>query len=318
MGGNAIKTVEVSRFDLITYNETKELIKKMLEDYLLIEFCYDIPEKNDFGDIDVLYQKKIACNISDVLNTIFNPIEIHTNSNVVSFAYKKHDKYYQIDMIEADNIDCFKFYLSYGDVGNILGKMLKYYEIHLGSQGLFVKPVIGGSAKQIILSKDPREICKFLGVSFDEWLNFKSLNEIFDWIIPIKYFNKFIFFENLKYNDKVKSDRFMYQTFLEYIKNMDNVSCIEKRDMSQELIRDFNKTEILQKHINEHELDVSRRKKYNSNKFKKYGFEGKEISITMKYFKNYIETGLKVNFNDWLDSHDETEIEKYIDYYETH
>lgn len=319
MGGNAIKTVKTSRFDLSTYNETKELIKNKLSEYLVIDFTLDVPGKQDFGDIDVLYQKKEASNnIFDIIREVFNPIESHINGGVLSFAYLKNEKYYQIDMIEADNIECFKFYLSYGDFGNIVGKMLKHYEIHLGMQGLFVKPIIGGSTKQIILTRDPNKICDFLGVSYNDWLSFKTIDEIFEFIISIKFFNKNIFFENLKYNDKVKIDRLMYQTFLAFIKDMDKTSSIEKKDMTQELIVEFNKTDVLLKYINEHEVEKSRRTKFNSNKFTKYGFEGKEIGITMKYFKKYIENGLNIDFNNWLDSHDEETIEKYIDYYETH
>ena len=297
---------------------TKELLKELLKDYLVIEYCYDVPNKKDFGDLDVLYINKTNINIVDIIKQIFNPIEYHVNGTVLSFAYKLDDKYYQIDMILTDNFDCFKFYFSYGDVGNIIGKMLKYYDVHLGSQGLFVKPIIGGSTKEIILTKDPHEICNFLGIDYNKWFNFESSIEIYDWLISIKYFNTFVFFENLKYNDKIKVDRKFYQSFLLYIKESNITSTIKKEDFTYKLIDQFKKTYLLDHYIKENEIEISRRQKFNSKKFTIYGFENKEIGITMKAFKTYIETGLNIDFNDWLDLNDDETITKYIDYYQSH
>jgi hypothetical protein len=318
MGGNAIKTVNVSRFDIDTYNKTKKLLKSLFQDYLIIEYCYDLPNKTDFGDLDVLYQNKTNNNIIDIIKQLFNPIEYHINSTVLSFAYNLNNKYYQIDMIETDNFECFKFYFLYSDVGNIIGKILKFYQVHLGTQGLFVKPIIGGSRKEIILSKDPNIICNFLGVNYDTWNNFESIDEIYNWIKSIKYFNTFVFFENLKYNDKIKVNRKFYQSFLVHIKDSNIISLIEKEDLTSKLINKFNKNNELQQYIIEYENDVNRKKKFNFNKFIKYGYENKEIGITMKSFKNYIEDRFNINFNDWLDLHNDELIEKYIEYYQTH
>lgn len=319
MGGNAIKTVTVSRFDLATYNATKLQLKTLLREHLVIEFCYDIPEKTDFGDLDVLYQYKHQnTNIIDIIKQIFNPVEYHLNGTVLSFAYCLDDKYYQIDMVHTDDFDCFRFYFSYSDVGNIIGKMLKHYEVHFGSQGLFVKSNVGGAKKEIILTKNPQQICEFLGVDYNQWLNFKSNIEIYDWLISIKYFNSVVFFENLKYNDKVKTNRAFYQDFLLYIKDREVVSPIEKTDLTEKLIVEYKKMDILNVFIHEHKIDTFRKSKFNAKKFLVYGFEGKEIGITMNSFKKYIENGLQVDFNEWLDKHDDSTIIKYIDYYQTH
>lgn len=316
MGGNAIKTVEVSRFDVNTYSKTKEVLYRELNGVgVEIGFLLEVPGKTDFGDLDVLYRPNPTKPIVDIIKEKFNPVEYHINGEVLSFAYSFYDKYYQIDMIAADNFECYSFYLSYGDFGNIIGKMLKHYGLHLGTQGLFVKPIIGGAAKQIILTTDPAKICEFLEACYHDWFAFKSAEEIFDWLISIKYFNSAIFFENLKYNDKIKVDRKFYQQFLEYIKDRDIVSSITPEDLTEKMIDQFGKREVLNQHIMEHELDKTRRNKFNAKKFTKYGYENKELGITMLVFKRYITTGLSVDFNAWLDRNDNNMIEKYIERY---
>lgn len=316
MGGNAIKTVEVSRFDTNTYSKTKEVLYRELNDVGIdIGFLFDVPDKTDFGDLDVLYRPNPTKPIMDIIKEKFNPVEYHINGDVLSFAYSFEGKYYQVDMIAADNFECYKFYLSYGDFGNIIGKMLKHYGLHFGSQGLFVKPIIGGAAKQIILTNDPAEICEFLGARYHDWFAFKNAEEIFDWLISIKYFNSSIFFENLKYNDKIKVDRKFYQQFLEYIKVRDIVSHIKHEDLTEKMIDQFGKREVLNQYIREHELDKTRRNKFNAKKFTKYGYENKELGKVMRDFKQYITSGLSVDFNEWLDGNDDATIEKYIDYY---
>ena len=319
MGGNAIKTVEVSRFDIETYNNTKELLKKVFEEEgIVIDFCYEMPGKQDYGDLDVLYQNKTSRNIVDIIKERFNPVEYHKNGDVISFAYNVNNKYYQVDMIKTKDFECYKFYLSYSDVGNIIGKMLKHYEVHFGMQGLFVKPVIGGSTRQIILTTDPKEICEFLGVRYDVWSSFESVDQIFEWITYIKYFNSSIYFNNLKYNDKVKKDRKYYQWFLEYIRERDIVSSIEKRDMTEELIIQYGKQDEYAEYIKEYEIDKSRKEKFNGKKFMKYGYENKEVAIVMNKFKIFIEEGLDINFNNWLDSVSNESVDKWINYFHTH
>lgn len=352
MGGNAIKTVEITRFDMDVYTDTKVLIGGILRDSGFdIDFLYEVPNKTDFGDLDILYT---PCdkNVLDIVKEKFNPVEYHINGGVLSFAYQLGEKYYQIDLIEAHNIESYKFYMSYGDVGNIIGKMLKAYGLHLGTQGLFVKPIIGGCAKQIVLSDDPERICEFLGVEYVRWHFFETDVEIYDWLISIKYFNSSVFVaqppkntigsdnlcnssvfltqiskntigsDNLcqselrdNHQDRRQQARKFYQDFLEYLKTKPKPieSIIKKEDLSLWMIRIFNKDHIYHRYIVDHERDQDRRKKFNAKKFAKFGFEGKELGITMRYFKQHIENHYRIEFNDWLDHSDDTMIQKHIE-----
>ena len=122
----------------------------------------------------------------------------------------------------------------------------------------------------------------------------------------------------MKYNDKIKVDRKFYQSFLSYLKdnNITIVSTIEKQDLTQTLIKEFHKEDEYLRYVNEHQKVLTRKTKFNASLFMKYGYENREIGITMKAFKAYIENGLHVKFDDWLDDNDS--IERYIDYYQMH
>lgn len=52
--------------------------------------------------------------------------------------------------------------------------------------------------------------------------------------------------------------------------------------------------------------------------FLKYGYDDKEVDISMQSFQGYIEKGLKVVYQDWINNNTIKTIEKYIDYYQTH
>jgi hypothetical protein len=201
MGGNALKNTKISRFNLEIYNFVKKQLQLLLNQYINIEYLYDVPEKNTFGDLDVLYQMKDKkYNIKSIIIDKFNPSEIFINGNVLSFAYKLNNNFYQVDMISVDNFESAKFFFSYGDIGSIIGKMLRPYNIHFGIQGLFVKPEVGGVNKSIVLTDKPNEICEFFNLKYEDWILFKSSTDIFEWIISNKYFDKntFFIFRNLK------------------------------------------------------------------------------------------------------------------------
>ena len=117
-----------------------------------MDFPYETPGKTDFGDIDIIYTQNKDINIHNIVTTLFNPQEIVVNAHVLSFAFSFSQQctsdpvgcqvatkeYYQIDLISSDNLEMSKFYFSYGDIGMILGTILKHYNIKLGEMGLVI------------------------------------------------------------------------------------------------------------------------------------------------------------------------------------
>jgi hypothetical protein len=146
MGGHALKKVNASRIGLLQYNEVKTDLYKQLSSKFELEFLIDVPNKIDFGDIDVLYKYKSTNsfpNIIDIIKQTFNPIEIVPNGDVCSFSYQiisddGEIKYFQVDLIKSTNLEMSKFYFSYGDLGGIIGRIAQYIGLKYGSAGLCV------------------------------------------------------------------------------------------------------------------------------------------------------------------------------------
>ena len=88
--------------------------------------------------------------------------------------------------------------------------------------------------------------------------------------------------------------------------------------MTEELIIQYGKQDEYAEYIKEYEIDKSRKEKFNGKKFMKYGYENKEVAIVMNKFKIFIEEGLDINFNNWLDSVSNESVDKWINYFHTH
>jgi hypothetical protein len=272
MGGNALKKVKASRISFDIYNLIKKEILLSLSNYVNIIFPFESPNKTDFGDLDVLYKHK-GNNfvLYDLIKEIYNTPEIVTNGNVISFAYpyskimcmidKKElckeeplpyqlsdqtETYFQVDLIKTSNLEMASFYFSFGDLGNIVGRITKNYNIKFGDGGLFVKinaetikqyykmfnlpdPIgLSGDTipftsldnfNEIVLSTDPKEICEYLQFNYKTYglEYFTSYEKIFEWITSTPLFKKEIF-AHLNYEHRHKSTtRPMYKKFLEYI-----------------------------------------------------------------------------------------------------
>ncbi len=154
MGGKAIKKVQISRIQKDDYEFIKKNIYELLSKDFQIDFLFELPEKNDFGDLDILYISQSDKSIKDYIIQYFNPNEIVSNGNVISFDYKlkddillthlyeqntkKDDIYFQIDLIKTSNLEMAKFYFSYGDIGSILGRIANYYNLVFGFDGLWL------------------------------------------------------------------------------------------------------------------------------------------------------------------------------------
>jgi hypothetical protein len=232
MGGNALKKVKTIRKQKQEYEIIKRHILEKTREYLKCDIVIELPNKDSFGDLDVLYIYDPKINVKELVIKLFNPNEIVINGDIMSFDYEN----FQIDFIKCESIEFFitsQFYFSNGGIGSIIGCIVNYYGIKFGHEGLWINlientidptkeinmtKIIG----KIILSKNPQEICKFLELDYNLWeTGFLSNKEIFEWIIKCKYYKKEIFYE-LNYDHRKRSlKQPIYIEFLEFI----NITC---------------------------------------------------------------------------------------------
>lgn len=337
MGGKAIKKVIVSRIKLDNYNLIKKDIFNKLSEYIKLNFLREVPNKIDFGDLDIIYKANEKIDLRKLIIDIYNPEEIVINGTVMSISYyfKSLDEYYQVDFIKCQNLEMSYFFFSYGDVGGIIGTITKFYGISFG-EGLFCnisKETIELHHKndmenfcnfKIELITDPKEICTYLNLDYEKWcVGFESKEEIFNWIISSSWFHKDIFINLNHHRNHQKNTRPLYKEFNDYIFDESRLLSnneLKKENKQFEAIVYFNKIKLLDNFIIQHKIDNERKNKFNGRKFMKYGYEGKNIGNIMNQFKKYIQGNNNEDifnnnediFNNWLDTNNEIFIDNEI------
>lgn len=348
MGGKALKKVNVIRLEKSEYDKLKNKIYNILLPYLKISFLYEVPDKMDFGDLDILYDvNSLECNLQDLIVKIFNPKEIVKNGSVLSFSYlidEKKNIYFQIDLIQSNNIEMDLFYFSYGDFGAILGKITKYYGLTFGNTGLWINlykdTIIKytndinkiSMLKRIDLTDNPEQICKYLCLDYKKWeKGFRNNNELYEYIKKCKYFNSHLFDCNISNHEYMRryNERKIYREFVEYIKD-DKEEIPNSINNQYEAIKYFHKINDLEKLIEKNILQNERKEKFNGHIIQEYikssNFqkntnkigENKELGIFMMNFKNDIlkNGNLYNTFDDYIDKNEKEIIKKdIIDFY---
>jgi hypothetical protein len=288
MGGNALQTVVVSRLNKCVYETLKTKIYNKMNHIFEMEFLHEIPEKEDFGDLDILYVASQTYNLYDVLQEQFHPVEIVKNGPVTSFAYTAEcGAIYQIDFIKTSNMKMSKYYMSYGSFGNILGRIMSFYNLRFGIQGLFVKVVFPQSSVDIVLSNDPVEICRYWGVEYCE--TFATSRDMFQFVCSISFFHPSIF-QIGHQDDKKKTKRPMYTAFLQYIRDEFVPTAVrpEPEDKMKHALLHFNKMLEYETYCQNWDKQQRIKEKVNVHLFLSAGYCGKELSVVMRKFKQTI------------------------------
>ncbi len=210
---------------------------------------------------------------------------------------------FQIDFIgiRADELETELFYRSYGDLGNILGRITSYYGIKFGGQGLWVNyeymTSMGKQAQcHITLSKVPGEICQFLGLDFAAWLDGFDGSEqaMFAWVQSSHWFTLDAFrLLNTEYRHRTKK-RPGYNRFMEFIHvaasdvtpaGHEDPADTRKRWRQHAAVVHFGKLAELEDGKRVQELADLRQTKFNGSMFVARKVPPKEIGKRMREFQ---------------------------------
>lgn len=315
MGGNALN-VDVQRINKSTYNIIKDKITTLFKDKLIIQFLYNIDNKESFGDLDVLCQcVNEHDNVLDILKSLYTSIDIYKNGSIISFAYEYENQYYQIDLIKTSNFPMSTFYLSYGVVGAIIGRMTNKQNVKYSETGLSL--YIRGKMlklydnyeytdnnvyRTIKLTTDPIVICDFLNLNYDIWhRGFATNNDLFEWICSSNIYSQHMF-ENINLHGKCQQ----YLDFIDY--SNDRISINHNEEFDIIAVEYFNIKDTIINAIEDIHKEIDRKKKFNGDMIIKQGLVGKNIGNCIKYIKNKIVESGYSDFNIWLDEHDESNI----------
>lgn len=304
MGGNALKNTNCVRVNKELYDKIKSLILYKLSCYSF-SVVFELPEKDSFGDLDLIYEYKQGMNIRDIVNELFSPKETFSNGDILSFSYQINETdYFQIDLIKVPNINMAQFYFAYGDIGLILGRILKKNNLTFGHEGLF----INYENEKIVLTSNPEVIASFLNLDYQQWLSgFDKKIDINKWIVQCKFFQK-DYFNPEKFNHEYKKNlekRPFFREFVDYILKNDMMIHSDKVTILNESITPsvLDYIEIFgkqsEKELIDQKIQIIRlyQEKFNGHMFLQYT-DPRNINKLKEEFKTYI-TQTR-DFNDWL------------------
>jgi len=253
MGGKLLKKwgLPEKRLSSTEYeNLENEVTVKLIEDFhqwgesmvygdyifkkkICIETAPAIRSKADHGDLDITIGVDFLL-YKDFIAYIENQYKVkpHQNSNVVSFPVNG----FQVDVmfVYNDIFDQTIAYTSWGDLGNLMGRIYHKMGLHYGHEGLqywiregmFRENTSWSNSDHIcakfVITRKMKEICSIGGFDYVRWLQgFNTEEEAFQFIASSKYFQKeFFSIENLNHINRVRNrKRGMYMRFLEWIEN---------------------------------------------------------------------------------------------------
>jgi hypothetical protein len=293
MNSNVLKKIKINRMNREIYENIRINIFNKLKDKIQLSSFAEEPDKEDFGNIDILYINNSFININQEIIKIFNPIEITKNSNIISYSYEYEKNYYQINMIKVplDKLNTYQFYMSYGRFGEILGILCKKVKLTFGHEGLWI--YIDNIQQKIELSNDPYEICNFLGLDYYTWLiGFETNNDIFNFI------KSSIIFSSDRIIQNKNNNKFINDFILSCSSNDINIDLTN--NLQQEAIIYFNKNQYVQSIINEYNNNNKLHEKFNEFIIKEI-LENNHLDITMlsiykKQFENHMNSIHNIDF----------------------
>lgn len=196
MGGNLFK---LGRRPQAEYLLIEAVVREFLDG--LLGDGYRIPRyyasKPDFGDLDVIVSRASIEGIGGwdrFCQAIADGLEV-TRSKSVGHVYSTVVRDFQVDyFIRAPELlDATHDYLSFNDLGNLIGKIFRRLGLKYGESGLsyvFRRERQSAYKRELLVSRDWPRILGFLELDVAAWqAGFDRLEDMFGWVVASPYFS---------------------------------------------------------------------------------------------------------------------------------
>ena len=246
MGGKLLKNwgLPERRLDNANYEKIKsDLLHTLATDAKFNEpvqlhatVAPSIRNKADHGDLDIIVGVyggvEMTWKGKDFLSYIeeLTTYKPHVNSNVISFPIQG----FQVDatFVPYEEFAMSVAYTSWGDMGNLMGRIYHKMGLHYGHaglqfwirQGMFDANIAWSDNDHIyekaVLSRNAKEIFTIGGFDYDRWLQgFESEQDTFEFVTSSKYFDPSLFqLEALNHTNRTRNKkRGMYMRFIEFV-----------------------------------------------------------------------------------------------------
>ena len=196
MGGNLFKLGRVPRAEYLAIEaDVRRFLDARLPDGYRIPRYYG--NKPDFGDLDVVIDRaavEATGGVDAFHRSIADGLGVTTAKNT-GHVYATVYRQFQVDyfMRPSEIFEATYNYLSFNDLGNILGKICKRLGLKYGEDGLsfvFRRDSQSSYKKERLISRDWPRILSFLGLEVAPWqAGFASLEDMFSWVVTSPWFS---------------------------------------------------------------------------------------------------------------------------------
>ena len=315
MGGHALKNTFTRRCDREEYDRlVGELTPIFEKKFARVGFPLFYKSKETFGDIDILVEVTENDNVYEYIKETFSPNEIFSNGNCYSFDYKE----IQVDVITtigahyASNL----MYLSYNDLGNMIGRLAHPFGLKYGQEGLWYEyyDLSGHNLGKIPVSKDFRKIYDFLQLDYSRWeQGFDKLEDIFEFVASSIYFDwRQYQMETLNHINRERNlKRKSYMSLLDWIETNGKKQEYEFKPNKNDYVNfiDDNFPEAnLPTEIRRLEYEKAKKlyiqSKFNGTKIsRKFGLFGPELGKAIVGYKKFVKDSYGIpseHFDEWI------------------
>eukprot|EP00742_Colponemidia_sp_Colp-10_P004590 GILJ01004898.1.p1 GENE.GILJ01004898.1~~GILJ01004898.1.p1 ORF type:complete len:375 (-),score=73.71 GILJ01004898.1:195-1319(-) len=242
MGGKALKKVFTKRLPAAEYKLVMAEVLTILEGYFK---TYAVPstigEKEDYGDLDVVVavddDEAMLAALKDI-ELEFKSKEVYHNGPVHSFEFRE----FQVDLIVVPRAEYFMqlHYLSYGDLGGMVGRFANKHGMKFGGSGLQLQ--IRTDSRDpttthtlLHLSADFHAILDFLGFDSKRFHNgFECELDVFEFVSTSRLFSPSLFL-SLNHDYRRRSvKRPMFIRFMKYLEQRGLLSLPKDEDGEEE------------------------------------------------------------------------------------
>ncbi len=318
MGGNLFNLPRMPR---AAYLERENELRVYLEQKLGTGFR--IPRfyasKPDFGDMDILVSTR--ADWQSLRFEIAKELGI-TQTRIVGHVFSTVYKELQVDFfsVEPQHLEPMYNYMSFNDLGNIIGKIFRRFNLKYGEFGLsyMYRRASNEHYKQDLpVSTDMQQILEFLGLDATPWQQgFDTLDQMFNWVIESKYFSVAPYFDEsiIKLEKRLETRPTMqrFHDFLVQNNIQKRVDFLERHAYIEFIANAFPESKLLEQIKQQQSLEqqaIAFAEKFSGQLVMRLRpeLEGKALGAFITQFKAQF-----TNFETWVLETGATEIEQRI------
>ncbi|GGJ57237.1 hypothetical protein [Deinococcus roseus] len=312
MGGKALKNHPTRRYHTDEYLKLYQEMEPVLQEIVQgrVELLPFYTTKETHGDMDIVVESDhLPPNWTEKVMERFASRDCYNNGDTFTFEFRD----LQIDLIKAtaEEFEHTLNFLSFNDLGGLLGKLANHLGFKLGHQGLQYRVKDGTNTVRVLkLTSDYLQSLEFLGYDPERFRQgFDTLREVYEYVCSSPYFYPgccLIENQNSK-NRQRDRKRPTYQGFLEFMEEEGYLERIPhpvstREEQLQRAIDTFpGFEEALQDTYRFLELKRAAHQKFNGHMVREWsGVEGQHLGEVMMELRHTFPGVDATDFEQWV------------------